>query len=507
MPEINELQQKRADNLIWNSAGSYGFRPDFKAYDEHGLADVYWNTIIGSARKHYDYPQFERLFQTLDSECQNIFWCALEKLIFPLELPERPVLCLLRCESDSPLALSPGMTTEEIVAAAETFFRFYCLGRTPKKKLNIPGLKKKKASSYRSFLQGSLWHPEDAYSGGSGSDPLAELATKLSEEELRLFMETKFGKSIFSPVRTVETERELCSGAHASCHLLFTNGEREDISKIQNGFEALSRQREAAQQEENRAFYNLHITENTTAISKLSANIRNSVLLHLQPAPVKSYSGTLNGEKVWRAPVLNDGKVFLRAEQENLGDFCVDILLDSSTSQSNRCETISSQAFIIAESLKRCSIPCRVMSFCSMTGYTILRIYQKNEDIFSFTANGCNRDGLAIRAARSLMENELYAHKMLIIISYVKPNDVVIIKNGDDSEPVPYEKKAGLSDTAFEVRRARADGISVICIFTGNDEDLPSASMVYGNDFVRIKSFEYLADTVGKLIKNQIKNM
>ena len=73
--------------------------------------------------------------------------------------------------------------------------------------------------------------------------------------------------------------------------------------------------------------------------------------------------------------------------------------------------------------------------------------------------------------------------------------------------PQPYEALAGLTDTAMEVRRARADGISVICIFTGNDEDVPSAKMVYGKDFVRIQSFDRLADTVGGLIQNQIKNM
>ena len=47
----------------------------------------------------------------------------------------------------------------------------------------------------------------------------------------------------------------------------------------------------------------------------------------------------------------------------------------------------------------------------------------------------------------------------------------------------------------------------MICIFTGNDEDVPSAKMVYGKDFVRIQSFDRLADTVGALIQNQIKNM
>jgi hypothetical protein len=59
-----------------------------------------------------------------------------------------------------------------------------------------------------------------------------------------------------------------------------------------------------------------------------------------------------------------------------MGDLSVDILLDASTSQKDRQETVSSQGYIIAESLTKCGIPCRVMSFCSMTGYTIVRIFR-----------------------------------------------------------------------------------------------------------------------------------
>ena len=57
------------------------------------------------------------------------------------------------------------------------------------------------------------------------------------------------------------------------------------------------------------------------------------------------------------------------------------------------------------------------------------------------------------------------------------------------------------------VRRARADGIAVVCVFTGNDEDVPSAKMVYGRDFARIQSLDKFADTVGMLIQNQLKIM
>ena len=68
-------------------------------------------------------------------------------------------------------------------------------------------------------------------------------------------------------------------------------------------------------------------------------------------------------------------------------------------------------------------------------------------------------------------------------------------------------KHSHIRDTAMEVRRARADGIAVMCIFTGEEEDLPSAKLVYGKDFVRIQRFDRLADTVGALIRSQIRNL
>ena len=58
-----------------------------------------------------------------------------------------------------------------------------------------------------------------------------------------------------------------------------------------------------------------------------------------------------------------------------------------------------------------------------------------------------------------------------------------------------------------EVRRARADGIAVVCVFTGDDEDLPSARLVYGKDFARISSVDKLADAVGNLLQSQIRNL
>ena len=573
MISISELQKKRALNIIWNSAARYDFQPDFKSYDSEGRANLYLNCIFGAARRHYDYAQFVPLFRAFEQyedadTYEGLMWLGLENCVYERELPERPALAGLRrkyaeamvkeyaghddfhlCEAltyahfsrvlgDEPkmngydrklldeLEFTPDMTTEDIVARTqELFTRWFQISteeRRQKKRFIItPALRKrskqqrqKAKSSLRMFGLGLTEHPENAYGGNAESQRQdSEIKTKMSAEELREFMETKYGKSIYPARESDKIERAICSGSHAMCHLLFTDGDRIDASKVQNGFEALSRQREALQIEKNRASYEEHLSQNRRAIARLSEKIQNSVLLHLHSAPVKSNSGYINGRLAWRAAVLNDARVFKKNEQDDMGSIAVDILLDASTSQKNRQEIVSAQGYMIAESLTKCGIPCRVMSFCSMTGYTIVRIFRDydkpadNKKIFEYVSNGCNRDGLAISAAHYLMNQSSYEHKLLIILSDVKPNDVVKIRSHDKGVPVPYERDAGITDTALQVRHARADGISVVCVFTGDDEDLPSAKLVYGRDFARIQSLDMLADTVGKLIQNQIKNL
>ena len=569
MIEVNDLQRRRAENIIWNAARSHDFTPDFKAYDADARADLYWNTIIGAVRRHYDYPKIEELFRGFQAEedsdvYEGLLWLGLENAVFEKEREERPVLESLRRDyaehylaqlfttHDLPfydtmalahyrralglenkldpytenlldeLEFSRDMSTEEIVERARDLFERWFQIRlkekeAERKKRRIPfGLRKGKTvkGRYRKFGLGFADHPSKIY-GGQRVGPQGneeQRLTSMSAQELRAFMEAKYGKSAFNSRETAELERSVCTGNHAACHVLITRGEKGS-AKIQNGFEALKREREAKQIEANRLFYTKHLAQRRTSIERLSGKIQNSVLLHLQPSPVRANSGALEGGRAWRALHLNDERVFIREEQNDVGDLSVDILLDASTSQKNRQEIVSNQGFVIAESLDRCNIPCRVMSFCSMTGYTILRIFRDyrergaNDRIFEYVSNGCNRDGLGIRMAHHLMQKQSCDHKILIVLSDAKPNDVVRMRPKESDEFVNYEMQQGIRDTAFEVRSARADGIAVICVFTGDDEDVPSAKLIYGRDFARIQSLDKLADTVGMLLQNQIKNM
>ena len=569
MNSVSELQRRRAVNLIWNAARNYSFVPDFKAYDAEGNADVYWNSIIGAVRRHYEYPKIEAIFASFQQyedgdEYESLLWLGLENAVYRKELAERPVLSSLREDyarrflqeygggplddfhlydcmaaghfmralGQEPrlsaydkklldeLEFSPELDTDAIVQRAQELFQRWFQIKTAQHKaergFRLFGLKRQsggKKGRFRKFGIGFADHPKHAYSGDEELLRQEDApATKLTAAELRAFMTGKYGMPMLSEQESMELERKLCTGNHTNCHLHITKGV-PGKEKIRNAFEALRKDQERRQHDANRRYYQEHLAENRSSIARLAAKIQNSILLYLQPSELRADAGQLDGSRVWRAAKLQDGSVFKRTEQGNMGDLSVDILLDASTSQETRQARVASQGYIIAEALTRCAIPCRVMSFCSMTGYTILRVFRDygearaNEKIFEYVSNGCNRDGLAVRTVHELMNSSPYEHKVLILLSDVKPHDAVRIPSEDSGEYTPYEQEAGVRDTASEVRRARADGIAVVCVFTGEEKDVPNARLVYAKDFTKIPSVDLLADAVGTLLQNQIRNL
>ena len=109
-----------------------------------------------------------------------------------------------------------------------------------------------------------------------------------------------------------------------------------------------------------------------SAILRLTEHIRNCMQVQQQPDAVSARQGHVwTVTRIWRLPVLNDGRVFLRSEEESNPGFTVDLLLDGSASRLHCQETIAAQGYILASSLATCGIPVRVSSFCSLRGYTV----------------------------------------------------------------------------------------------------------------------------------------
>ncbi len=139
---------------------------------------------------------------------------------------------------------------------------------------------------------------------------------------------------------------------------------------------------------------------------------------------------------------------------------------------------------------------------------TVLRDYgekEADERIFRYFTAGCNRDGLGIKMAVKMMEDNDREHRLLIVLSDCHPNDVIKIRS-DSGEYHDYAQEEGVADTAREVRRARLAGISVMCVFTGDESDLPAAASIYDKSFIRISDLSLFAPGVAGLLQEQIRS-
>lgn len=562
--EIQEQEKRRASNLIWNAAQDYDFEPDFKAFDEAGQADLYWNSIIGAVRKNYDAQAIEELFSALHGSenevlYEQLVWLGLEYAVYQREAALRPALPALRrnyakrviasvqganlleileeAHFRRALGENPAMTpwdrkildalefpsdwdTEMLCSHAlqllkDAFGFVPGQGKQIKKRGLFPSRQKDKVNEPSGVRKFGLGYSEHVSSDNiSQAGPARRVITDTSAEKteaiLKKHISAYFGEPLYDERTTAELERKLCVDSHKNCRLYYAVGSDAYDRKLR-GHSAERRKAALKQMKANRAAYEADALYNRNSILRLTERIRNAMMAYLQPTVSRSASGTLDIGRVWRGLYLDDDKVFTRIMQSDPGDLCVDILLDASYSQVNRQAMVSAQGYMIAEALTRNKIPVRVSSFCSMSGYTILTRYRdyfetdKNQRIFHFFTTGCNRDGLALRAMCQEMEAAPCEHKILILLSDARPHDIIqILQNG---HYVNYSEDNSILNTAAEVRSLQHHGIAVICVFTGDDDDVPAAHTIYGRNIARIRNLDQFADTVGTLIQNQIRSL
>lgn len=340
-----------------------------------------------------------------------------------------------------------------------------------------------------------------------------QLRANEHEKEDKDYIERCFGRSLFSPEQMARMEQQCCIGNHLGCHLWFAKGQPAPDKTAKADAQRLYEQA-AAQAERNQADFakNRDLYQNATL--RLTEQIRNCMLVHQQPCALQARQGQLDGTRVWRAPILQDGRVFLRSDEDPRPVFTVDLMLDGSASRLHCQELLAAQGFILAKSLSGCGIPVRVLSFCSLRGYTVLRILKDYSDkngerqIFSYFAAGWNRDGLALRGAGQLLQTAPADRHLLILLTDASP---------DDSHKIPptgkiplsreYDGQAGIDDTAEEVRALRQKGIRVAAVFMGENASVPAAKKIYGRSMVRIQRMDQLAAAAGRLIQEEIREL
>ncbi|SNT28175.1 Cobalamin biosynthesis protein CobT VWA domain-containing protein [Anaerovirgula multivorans] len=329
-------------------------------------------------------------------------------------------------------------------------------------------------------------------------------------EKIYKKIEHYYGKSCITKEELKKIEKKVCRNVHEGCRVHFTEGVLR--SPCDNAFQIKYVTR---QKEKNLSEFRDNIKAHKRNIIKLKELILKTLTAEQENTIVPSDSGLLAVNKLWRVGRSKKPKVFSKVIDNQKGGYVVDILLDASGSQLARQGKVASQGYIISEALTLAGIPNRVMSFCNLLDYTILRRFRdytsprsENENIFEYFSAGNNRDGLAIQAVCQGLLNRSEENKILIVLSDGKPNDVKISKDSIRTirGEAFYKGMTAIKDTALEVRKARKNGILLFGVFTGKEEELQAEKLIYGKDFVYTRNIEKFSDIVGTYLKRIIEN-
>ena len=325
-------------------------------------------------------------------------------------------------------------------------------------------------------------------------------------EKMNLYVRLNYGKTYLTPQDEKSINNQMCRGIHEECSLYFTEGIlRNPVKKnYQLEYARKLREKNLFQYHDNHWIVKRNI-------QILTDMMKRAMMLHDQQDFVRSDAGVINPSLMWKVGRCQEPKLFIRENRQDSIDFVVDVLIDASGSHRKRQGKVAIQAYTISEAFSNLSISHRVTSYCTFWDYTVLQRFRdyeddrkRNERIFDYMTSANNRDGLAIKAIGSQLAQREEEHKILIVLSDGKPYDVVVNRPGNKN-PTPYKDKYAISDTAGEVRKLRGQGVSVLGVFAGEEQDLPAERMIFGKDFAYIRNITEFSSIVGRYLVKQIE--
>lgn len=390
---------------------------------------------------------------------------------------------------------------------------------------------------------------------------LLQFSVHRDPEETKRYVEACFGKSMYTEQQQEEVERQLCTGNHKNSHLLFTRGRTiapkhtaavqnvmtagkekmtsevsmpADIQESQgakpetmpeqestiaaHGFHEKREAREirefqtecAEQYRKNKAHFEKNRAIYENSIRKLTESLKVCLETQNETFPTMATHGRIHAPSVWKAVYLDNPRVFAHREEVEIPGFSVDILMDASSSRKQMQEQIAAQAYVLAESLGQCGIPVQIYSYCSIRGFTVMRLFQsydetvRSDALFHYVAAGNNRDGLALRAAGHLMETGSKARKILLVLTDASPQDDQDAGEGAFYKNKEYTDLLAVQDTAREVRALKQKGIQVIGIFMGSPRGGQVAGEIFGRELVKIRNIGEFSGAVGRILREVI---
>jgi len=160
---------------------------------------------------------------------------------------------------------------------------------------------------------------------------------------------------------------------------------------------------------------------------------------------------------------------------------------------------------IVGEALAALGDPHAVMAFASagparVTVQVLKRFTERSgigevrRRIAGLEADGYTRVGAALRHATAALSQQPARHRLLLLLSDGRPNDV------DE-----YEGRYGIEDTRMAVAEARLQGVHVFCLTV--DRQAPRyAGRIFGRDYAVLSRAERLPAVLLTLIRGLVRN-
>ncbi|NMD38546.1 MAG: hypothetical protein GYA87_07715 [Christensenellaceae bacterium] len=556
---------RRINNLIWAGAHAYDFAPDFASHDISGQPDFYMNLIVGCAYFRYGRENLNELFDIWQgshrlSLLDQLTWLALESAIYPEEAKVRPALEELRQESAS-VFLKPEFDLQrrnfsiqnwllfelkrakslEVLALPQAkmsnktriFYEAFKFEETPDfaefRELLLQLYKthfglsteKRQLSPFKrrlySFLQ-KLNRPLVTRISASTNFQKNELSEgrittqgfempwlsfmKREDERLKTRLSYEFGSSIFNEAEQLALEDKYARDQHKGSRLWICH-QRENYPKAK-GSDDLYLQFAAMQKKQTFKAYRRRQAFYRQSIQRLANYLQLMIATDLAPGYNPSRYGNLDGCLAFKYKIPGQDKIFHRHAEVPAAEHSVDLFLDASASRIGQVEDIAIQTYILAESLERCTIPVRIVAYCTLQQYTILTILKDFSEplnlnkLFSYHSLGWNRDGLAYRAMEALLPKRPCHNHLMLILTDAAPNDLRPLQ-GSWKLPQPYSDKAGLQDAAEGLDTLRKPGIKIAALISGK-EPHENIHKLFGNKYERLNDTSQLVSKAKKLI-------
>lgn len=332
---------------------------------------------------------------------------------------------------------------------------------------------------------------------------------ELSDEAMAAipeYLAKNFGPSFQTERVMKEIQDAVCVGIHQERKLLFTDGLPESAYEGTSAIaESLRASRDA-----NLRMLEEHQDAARQGIRSIEQAFRNALNLRNEPEIYLSDCGVLVNSALWKVGRCKDPQLFHKIFRQDQSTVVVELLIDASGSQAVRQSMVALQSYLFSAALSGIQIPHRVMSYCTYGDYTVLRRFRDYDDkpeadrkILEYRATSNNRDGLALAAAGTDLLKRREDHKIVIVFSDGLPNDMVSGRKRSGT-PETYIGEAAIRDTCSQVRKLRREGVHIIGIFLGDDNELENERMIYGSSFLRIRRAEDFGGSAGKRLSDTL---